>query len=49
MTMDNTLFTDELPSKEGNPGQFNGIVLPGGDTDAPAQRKDVQFIFLIKH
>ena len=49
ITVQNTKFTDELPAKEGKPGEFNAIVLPGGDTDAPAQRKDVQFIFLIKH
>lgn len=47
--VNNTKFTDELPPTEGKPGQFNAIVLPGGDTDAPAQREDVQFIFLIKH
>lgn len=49
ININNTKFTDELPPTEGKPGQFNAIVLPGGDTDAPAQRKDVQFIFLIKH
>lgn len=49
ITIHNTKFTNELPTKEGKPGEFNAIILPGGDTDAPAQRKDVQFIFLIKH
>jgi hypothetical protein len=49
ITVDNIKFTDELPKIEGKPGEFNVIVLPGGDTDAPAQRKDVQYIFLLKH
>lgn len=49
ITTSNTLFTDELPPAEGNTTVFNAIILPGGDTDAPVQRKDVKFIFLIKH
>lgn len=49
ITTDNTKFTDELPRVEGKDGEFNAIILPGGDSDAPAQRNDVHVIFLIKH
>jgi hypothetical protein len=49
ITLDSIKYTDELPGKEGAAGQFNAIVLPGGDSDAPAQRQDVKFIFLLKH
>ncbi len=49
LTIDSIKFTDELPKIEGKPGEFSAIVLPGGDTDAPAQRQDVKYIFLLKH
>lgn len=42
-------FTDELPKQEGQPLEYDTITLPGGDSDAPAQRKDVRFTFLCFH
>jgi len=42
-------FTDELPASEGKPLEFDTITLPSGDSDAPAQRKDVRFTFLTEH
>jgi hypothetical protein len=42
-------FTDELPAKEGSELEFDTITLPGGDSDVPAQRKDVRFTFLTEH
>lgn len=42
-------FTDELPKTEGKPLEFDTITLPSGDSDAPAQRKDVRFQFLLEH
>ena len=47
----NTLiFTDELPYKEDEqPGKYNVIVLPSGDSDIGAQRRDVNFSFLCEH
>ena len=47
--LDNILYTDELPLKIGNPYQYNVIVLPAGDSDRPAQRKDVRFTLLGQH
>lgn len=42
-------FTDELPKQIGNDLEFDTITLPGGDSDVPAQRKDVRFNFLTEH
>jgi hypothetical protein len=42
-------YTDELPKQEGELKEFDTITLPGGDSDAPAQRKDVRFTFLTEH
>lgn len=42
-------FTDELPKQEGQPLEYDTITLPGGDSDSPAQRKDVRFTFLCFH
>jgi len=42
-------FTDELPKVEGEPLEFDTITMPSGDTDSPAQRKDVRFAFLLIH
>lgn len=42
-------YTDELPSEEGEPLQYNVIVLPAGDSDKPAQRRDVKYVFLLQH
>jgi hypothetical protein len=49
LTFDSLKYTDELPSDEGNPGEFSIITLPGGDSDRPAQRKDVKYNFLTYH
>jgi len=49
LTFDSLKYTDELPSVEGNPGEFSIITLPGGDSDRPAQRKDVRYNFLTFH
>lgn len=42
-------YHDELPSSEGQPLQYDVIVLPTGDTDISAQRKDVHKTFLAVH
>jgi len=39
----------ELPAKEGAKHAYNVIVMPTGDTDIGAQRKDVQTTFLLAH
>jgi|APGre2960657373_1045057.scaffolds.fasta_scaffold00536_22 hypothetical protein len=49
LSLDTILYTDELPSQIGNPYQYNVIVLPAGDSDRPAQRKDVRFTLLGQH
>jgi hypothetical protein len=49
LTYDNLVYTDELPSSIGAPFQYNVIVLPGGDSDKSAQRKDVKYTFLLHH
>jgi len=38
-----------LPAKEGAKHAYNVIVMPTGDTDIGAQRKDVQTTFLLAH
>lgn len=42
-------YHDELPPNEGKPLQYDVIVLPTGDTDISAQRKDVHKTFLAVH
>lgn len=42
-------YTNELPAKEGKPNSFDVIVLPAGDSDIGAQRRDVQRSFLLVH
>jgi hypothetical protein len=42
-------YHEELPHPEGNPLQYDVIVLPTGDTDLSAQRKDVHKTFLAIH
>jgi len=42
-------YHDELPHPEGKPLQYDVIVLPTGDTDLSAQRKDVHKTFLAIH
>lgn len=42
-------YTFELPSQEGGKNEYNLIVLPTGDSDIGAQRKDVQISFLLQH
>lgn len=49
LSVDKMKFTDELPKTEGKPLEFDTITLPSGDSDAPAQRKDVRFQFLLEH
>jgi hypothetical protein len=48
-SVDRMKYTDELPSKIGDKLSYDAIVLPSGDSDAPAQRSDVRFIFLLEH
>jgi hypothetical protein len=48
--LDSLLFTFELPTKEtGERNKYNLIVLPTGDSDIGAQRKDVKISFLLAH
>lgn len=49
LTYDSLKYTDELPKEQGNPLEYNMIVLPGGDSDVGAQRKDVRTSFLLFH
>ena len=46
---DNLLYLNELPPQEGEPLQYNAIVLPSGDGDIAPQRKDVKITFLLIH
>jgi hypothetical protein len=46
---DSLKFTYELPQKESEDEIFNVIVLPTGDSDIGAQRKDVKVSFLLFH
>jgi len=43
------IFTDELPEEESEEFKYNVIVLPFGDSDAPAQRADVHYTLLCEH
>lgn len=49
LTMDNLLYTDELPKQMGEKFQYNCIVLPQGDSDRSAQRMDVKNTLLLEH
>lgn len=49
LTVESLKFTDELPSIMGNQYEYNAIILPAGDSDRPAQRKDVRITFLCEH
>ena len=49
LTYDSLKYTDELPSEEGEKFKYNVIVLPSGDSDRPAQRRDVKYTFLLQH
>lgn len=49
LSVDRMKYTDELPRQEAEPLSFDTITLPAGDTDEPAQRKDVRFTFLCFH
>lgn len=42
-------YQDELPPKESNRFEYDVIVLPKGDSDIGAQRKDVHKTFLLVH
>lgn len=46
---DSLVYTDELPAKQGEKFQYNVIVLPQGDSDVGAQRKDVKVTFNLQH
>jgi len=46
---DSLVYTDELPSKQGEKFQYNVIVMPQGDSDIGAQRKDVKVTFNLLH
>jgi hypothetical protein len=43
------VYTDELPSTQDEPLKYNVIVLPTGDSDIGAQRKDVKGSYLLQH
>ena len=43
------VYTDELPATQGEPLKYNVIVLPTGDSDIGAQRKDVKGSYLLQH
>jgi hypothetical protein len=50
MTYDSLVFTDELPKSESSEQfKYNVIVLPSGDTDWGAQRRDVKNSYLLEH
>ena len=49
VSYDSLVYTHELPSNQGEPLSYNVIVLPTGDSDIGAQRKDVKFSFLCEH
>lgn len=43
------LYTDELPVTEQSPLSLNVILLPAGDSDVGAQRRDIKNMFLTSH
>jgi hypothetical protein len=43
------VYTDELPTTQGEAFKYNVIVLPTGDSDIAAQRKDVKGSYLLQH
>jgi hypothetical protein len=43
------VYTDELPTTQDEPFKYNVIVLPAGDSDIGAQRKDVKGSYLLQH
>lgn len=49
LSIESLKFTDELPKIIGDKHEYNAIVLPGGDSDRPAQRTDVRITFLCEH
>ena len=49
ITYDSLVYTDELPDDEGEKFQYNVIVMPQGDSDVGAQRKDVKVTFNLQH
>ena len=46
---DSIVYTDELPSKQGEKFQYNVIVMPQGDNDVAPQRRDVKVTFNLEH
>ena len=48
--LDSLKYTDEIISKaEGKKYKYNAIILPHGDSDIAAQRRDVRISFLLEH
>ena len=43
------MYTFELPSKQEEKNKYNVIVLPTGDSDVGAQRRDVKMSYLLAH
>lgn len=43
------VYTDELPTTQDEPFKYNVVVLPAGDSDIGAQRKDVKGSYLLQH
>ena len=46
---DSLVYTDELPNQQSEPFKYNVIVLPNGDSDVGAQRRDVWYSLLLQH
>ena len=49
LTADTLRYTDDLPKERGNDMRYYAIVLPAGDSDAPAQRRDVKATLTMEH
>ena len=47
--LESIVYTDELPMSQSTKFKYNVIVLPTGDSDTAAQRRDVRFSFLLEH
>jgi hypothetical protein len=49
LSVDKLKLTDEIPQQVGEPLEYDAIILPSGDSDKPAQRRDFHNIFLLAH
>lgn len=49
LPFDSLVYTDELPREQDEPLKYNVIVLPTGDSDVGAQRRDVWYSLLLQH